>query len=82
MNHLSIYLYKEILIYSIILFDKPMDSKLFLIAVAIVAAFGIAAAAIGPVSIATPVLAQGNMTMGDNMTAGNMTMGDNMTMGG
>ena len=51
-------------------------------AVALIAAFGIAAAAVGPVTIATPAVAQDNMTMGDNMTGGNMTMGDNMTMGG
>ena len=36
------------------------------------AAFGIAAAVIGPVAIATPVLAQGNMT-GGNTTGGNTT---------
>ena len=57
-----------------------MNTKMILAAVAIVAAFGIAAV-VGPVSIATPVVAQ-NMT-GDNMTAGagNMTGmgGDNMT---
>ena len=62
------------------LYAKPMNSKLFLMAVAVIAAFGISAAAVvGPVSITTPALAQnmtgdmgGNMT-GDNMTAGNMT---------
>ena len=57
-----------------------MNTKIILAAVAIVAAFGIAAV-VGPVSIATPAVAQ-NMT-GDNMTAGggNMTGmgGDNMT---
>ena len=57
-----------------------MNTKMILAAVAIVAAFGIAAV-VGPVSIATPAVAQ-NMT-GDNMTAGggNMTGmgGDNMT---
>ena len=53
-----------------------MNTKIILAAVAIVAAFSIAAV-VGPVSIATPAVAQ-NMT-GDNMTAG----GDNMTgMGG
>ena len=53
-----------------------MNTKIILAAVAIVAAFGIAAV-VGPVSIATPAVAQ-NMT-GDNMTAG----GGNMTgMGG
>ena len=54
-----------------------MNTKIILAAVAIVAAFGIAAV-VGSVSIATPAVAQ-NMT-GDNMTG--MT-GDNMTgMGG
>ena len=53
-----------------------MNTKIILAAVAVVAAFGIAAV-VGSVSIATPAVAQ-NMT-GDNMTAG----GDNMTgMGG
>ena len=47
-------------------------------AVSIVAAFGIAVAAVGPVTVATPALAQnmtgGNMTaMGGNMTGGNWT---------
>ena len=41
-----------------------MNSKLFLIAVAVVAAFGIVAAAVGPVTIATLAVAQDNMTMG------------------
>ena len=61
------------------LYAKPMNTKLFLMAVAVIAAFGISAAFVGPVSITTPALAQnmtddmgGNMT-GDNMTAGNMT---------
>jgi hypothetical protein len=56
-----------------------MNIKLFLIAVAIVAVFGIAAIA-GPVSVASPAAAQ-EMT-GDNATmmAGNMTTG-NMTGG-
>ena len=56
-----------------------MNSKLFLMAVAVIAAFGISGAVVGPVSMTTPALAQnmtgdtgGNMT-GDNMTAGNMT---------
>jgi hypothetical protein len=56
---------------------QPMNSKLFLMAVAVVAAFGIAvAAAGGPLTIATPAVAQ-NMT-GDNATmmAGNMTAGN------
>jgi hypothetical protein len=57
-----------------------MNTKLFLIAVAVVAAFGSGAIA-GPVIMTTPVLAQ-NMT-GGNMTGGNITMGGgNMTMGG
>ena len=54
-----------------------MNSKLFLMAVAVVAAFGIAVAAVsGPLTIATPAVAQ-NMT-GDNATmmAGNMTAGN------
>ena len=61
-----------------------MNSKLFLMAVVVIAAFGITAAVVGPVSIATPALAQnmtegGNMTgMGGNLTGGNMTAG-NMT---
>jgi ABC-type enterobactin transport system permease subunit len=60
---------------------QPMNSKLFVIAVAIVAAFGIAVAVVGPVTLATPAVAQ-NMTGGGNMTAmgGNMT-GGNMTGG-
>ena len=58
-----------------------MNTKIILAAVAIVAAFSIAAV-VGPVSIATPAVAQ-NMT-GDNMTGmggGNMTGmgGGNMT---
>jgi hypothetical protein len=55
---------------------QPMNSKLFLMAVAVVAAFGVAVAAVGgPLTIATPAVAQ-NMT-GDNATmmAGNMTAG-------
>jgi hypothetical protein len=57
-----------------------MNTGLFLLAVAIVAAFGIAAT-VGPITITTPVVAQ-NMTgdnatmMGGNMTAGNMTGGN------
>jgi hypothetical protein len=62
-----------------------MNTKILFVAIAIVAAFSIAAV-VGLTS-ATPVLAQDNMTMagnmtGGNMTGGNMTMGDNMTMGG
>jgi predicted outer membrane protein len=57
---------------------QPMNSKLFLMAVAVVAAFGIAAVAgVGDsLTIATPAVAQ-NMT-GDNATmmAGNMTAGN------
>jgi hypothetical protein len=57
-----------------------MNTGLFLIAVAIDTAFGIAAI-VGPISITTPAVAQ-NMTgdnatmMGGNMTAGNMTGGN------
>lgn len=65
-----------------------MNTKLFFVAIAIVAAFGTAAAVVGSASV-TPVVAQENMTMTmddnmtmGNMTGGNMTMGDNMTMGG
>ena len=56
---------------------RLMNMKLFLIAVAIVAVFGIAAV-VGPVTVTPPAAAQ-NMT-GDNATmmAGNMTAG-NMT---
>jgi hypothetical protein len=55
---------------------QPMNSKLFLMAVAIVAV-----AVVGPVTLATPAVAQ-NMTGGGNMTAmgGNIT-GGNMTGG-
>jgi hypothetical protein len=59
-----------------------MNPKLILVAIAIVAAFGIAAV-VGSITV-TPVLAQDNMTMGGNMTGGNMTggeMGGNMTAG-
>ena len=57
-----------------------MNTKILLAAVAIVAAFGIAAV-IGSVPTAIPVIAQ-NMT-GDNMTAmgGNMTGMGNMSAG-
>ena len=65
-----------------------MNTKIFFMAIVIVAAFVTAASVVGSVII-TPVAAQDNMsmTMGDNatmgnMTGGNMTMGDNMTMGG
>ena len=58
---------------------RLMNIKLFFIAVAIVAVFGIAAIA-GPVTVTSPAAAQ-EMT-GDNATmmAGNMTAG-NMTGG-
>lgn len=65
-----------------------MNTKIFFVAIAIVATFGTAASAVG-FAIITPVVAQENMTMTmddnmtmGNMTGGNMTMGDNMTMGG
>jgi hypothetical protein len=58
-----------------------MNPKLVFVAIAIVAAFGIAAV-VGLATV-TPVLAQDNLTMGaENMTGGNMTggaMGGNMT---
>jgi hypothetical protein len=60
-----------------------MNPKLVFLAIAIVAAFGIAAV-VGLATV-TPVLAQDNMTMGGNMTGGNMTGGGmlaNMTGGG
>jgi hypothetical protein len=57
-------------------YTRPMNSKLFLLAVVVVSAFGVTAAVVGPVTMATPALAQ-NMTEGDNMTG----MGDNMTGG-
>jgi hypothetical protein len=61
---------------------KPMNSKLFLLAVVVVSAFGVTAAVVGPVTMTTPALAQnltegGNMTgMGGNLTGGNMTAGN------
>jgi hypothetical protein len=61
-----------------------MNPKLVFVAIAIVAAFGIAAV-VGLATV-TPVLAQPNMTGGmlANMTGGNMTGGvlANMTGGG
>jgi hypothetical protein len=60
-----------------------MNPKLVFVAIAIVAAFGIAAV-VGLATV-TPVLAQDNMTLGGNMTGGNMTGGDmvgNLTGGG
>jgi hypothetical protein len=59
-------------------FYETMNSKLFLMVIAVIAAFGIVAA-VSPITIATPALAQ-NMTGGDatgaNMTAGNSTGGN------
>src|SRR5215211_6691817 len=61
---------------------QQMNSKLFLMVVAFIAAFGITVAAVVPVTITTPALAQnmtsGNMTAmgGNNMTGGNMTGGN------
>jgi hypothetical protein len=59
--------------------SETMNTRLFIMTIAVIAAFGIAAA-VGPITISTPVVAQ-NMT-GDNATmmAGNMTAG-NMTGG-
>jgi hypothetical protein len=57
-----------------------MNTSLFLMAVGVIAAFGIAAAVAGPVTIATPAVAQNMTDMGGNMTGGNMTSG-NMTGG-
>jgi hypothetical protein len=57
-----------------------MNTKILFVAIAIVATFGIMAAAAGIATI-TPVLAQDNQTAGGNMTGGgNMTaaMDDNM----
>ena len=56
-----------------------MNTRNLLVGVALVAAFGIIAA-VGPIGISTPAMAQ-NITgdnatmMGGNMTAGNMTGG-------
>jgi hypothetical protein len=62
---------------------RPMNSKLILMAVAVIAAFGITAVVVVPATIAAPALAQ-NMTgdMGGNMTADNMTAGNMTGMGG
>jgi hypothetical protein len=61
------------------IFMRTMNSKLFLMAVAVIAAFGIVAGAtVSPITIATPALAQnmtGNAT-GANMTAGSSTGGN------
>ena len=62
-----------------------MNSKIFVLAIGIVAAFGVAGVGLATVA---PVVAQENMTMGDNMTmagnmtGGNMTTGDNITLTG
>jgi hypothetical protein len=60
-----------------------MNSKLILMAVAVIAAFDITAVVVVPATIAAPALAQ-NMTgdMGSNMTADNMTAGNMTGMGG
>jgi hypothetical protein len=61
-----------------------MNTRILLVGVALVAAFGIIVS-VGPTGISTPAIAQ-NITgdnatmMGGNMTAGNMTAG-NMTGG-
>jgi hypothetical protein len=69
----------ESLICNILYLIRPMNSKLLLMAVAVVAAFGIVAAAtVSPVTIATPAVAQ-NMSGGGNATGGNMTGGGNMS---
>jgi hypothetical protein len=59
-----------------------MNSRIFLMAVAVIAAFGIAAAVVGPVTIPTPVLAQmpGENVTGANVTGANVT-GANVTAG-
>jgi Flp pilus assembly protein CpaB len=50
-----------------------MNSKILFVAIAIVAAFGLAVV-VGLASVtAAPVLAQDNMTMGGNMTDANST---------
>lgn len=59
---------------------KTMNTKIFFMAVAIVAAFGIAAAAVvGPAALTTPAVAQNitgdNATTAGNMTAANATVG-------
>jgi hypothetical protein len=60
-----------------------MNTKALIVAITIVATFGIMAAATGIVTI-TPVLAQDNQTAGGNLTGGNMTaaIDDNMTSTG
>jgi hypothetical protein len=58
---------------------QTMNTKLFLMTVAVIAAFGIAAI-VGPVTVTTPVAAQNvtgdNATMAGNVTAGNTTGGN------
>jgi opacity protein-like surface antigen len=79
-----LYLYQnprlqESVICNILYLIIPMNSKLFLMAVAVVAAFcTVAAATVSPVTIATPAVAQ-NMSGGGNATGGNMTGGGNMS---
>ena len=55
---------------------QTMNTKLFLMAVTVIAAFGIEAI-VGPVTVTTPVAAQNvtgdNATMAGNVTAGNTT---------
>jgi hypothetical protein len=61
-----------------------MNTRILFVAIALVATFGIMAAAAGIANV-TPVLAQDNQTAGGNMTGGgNMTaaMDDNMTSTG
>ena len=58
-----------------------MNSKLFLMAVTVIAAFGIAAA-VGPLTIAIPAVAQNVTADNATTTAGNVTAGSNTTTGG
>jgi ABC-type enterobactin transport system permease subunit len=60
--------------------EASMNSKRFLMVVVVIAAFGIAVAAIGPVIMATPVVAQ-NVTGDNATTAGNVTAAGNTTGG-
>jgi hypothetical protein len=57
---------------------QTMNTKLFLMAVAVIAAFGIAAI-VGPITVTKPVAAQ-NVTGDNATTAGNVTAGN--TTGG
>jgi hypothetical protein len=61
-------------------FTTTMNPRLFLLAVAVIAAFGTTATVVGLDTIATPALAQNMTDMGGNMTGGNWTAG-NMTGG-